>query len=870
MVIPSEITSKATALQHAIIDQYIKQYGYEDAPTVQKLTTILRAKRDTLIPLTNIENLRIAPGTRIRSSELNTLYASVDSDVYMLFAAAGGIGQLLEKYKVLTDEKYNRIEGKLRQQEGRLSVLKHLKDNPTHREAWSINLQNNTAVSYDSMLPVFNAEEQALSLPAVKSDLVSAKAIKTIRFYGDYSLYSSPGYGIENIDDRSKQNAWYTIATYKSRPLYMADLSKQHIEAVQADTVRMLLPAGTTSISTTSTYFSVGDYITVGEPYDNTTEVVKISARTATTITLESGLVNAHYTGEPIYIGKSLQQLTGAVVSIDNKYTYPQSINLIRIYPFSARAVKVLGVFNKVNGVWEKIPGSDIGFIDKQATITFDTVIGTEFRLLLQQPHGVLNQLVISKEYETNEEVWNTLYAKEYNVGLSTVTDKLDNYSADEIVKATSEDKLEQLLKRDSIAALQKVFIKKATSTTDEMGQDMSMFQKYVSADASKNITIIRYTYEMGLAELEFYNNSFQATADYLSTEITPKMNFDACYLEVVEDLNDYTSTAHSILTGDGYDLAIPNSLHRDVYGAIESRNELVEIDHTTKKGKLRFVPLDTQVTVKRVYPLNEVALFTLPVTNLMYVDLSNSNIYHQKGVYQCSYRIKEPIIDVVSSLVSKPYRFSATATTDGSYLELPKAPVIEYGIVNDEVNWRKRPNRAIWDMVMGNVPVWVTTNKSFPTIGKVFNNIYYGPACPDAISRNSILEAYLLEMFSKYSATPDVLVSRFFNKYEGQTLPFNMSYSPIKVSIDGKELLNLSNYNGMPDAGFLPSAGTKTQCRHFETRILFPEPISDSNILVEYQIRETSLQYKGTLNCNSNSEFTSSPLLRNVVLATE
>lgn len=868
--VAKDIKVSASALQKRIIEEYAQVYGINEPMDVDNLLNLLRAKKNELTPLTKLKDLGIRDKARIRSGHLNSIYKSIESDIYLLFSTAGGIEQLIDGYRALSEERYNRIEGQLKEQEARLAVVKNLRDNPTHREAWAIDLQAN--ISESDYHPVFNTSEQALSLNAIKSSLVTVECTKSVEFCGNPTLFSLPGYELDNIVDHSKLTAWFNIAAYKIRPINMFDFSLTQPCINAIDSVRAMLSPGDTAIALNRQSVSVGDPITIGNSYESNMETTTVTGITSTGITV-TALTKSHYTGEPIFVASNVTQLSGAVAYINFTYKFPQSVNLVRVYPFASRPIKVIGLYQKVNNEWIMIRNTNVGYVDKQAVLTFDTVFNSMFRLVIQQQHGMFQSIMLDKDKQNSNDVWETLYAQEYGVATDNINSRLSSFTQEEIDKAKSEGRLLSLLKKTNLHDIQKKIFKPAASSSEEVSQDLSVLDKYISSDPSQNVRVNRYIYEVGLLEVEFYDNQFLPVGEYLSKELTPKMEFTSCLLEAVEDTATGSSITHSIITAEGDVIPMPNMAIVDSANSPRAVNEFIDVDHTTRLGTLRFVPLQPTVTITRVYPDNVVTTFNnVLVINSQQIDLMQNNMYHQKGVFQATYSIKEPTVDVISNLVSKPFVFETGATSSGQFVVLPKSPCIEYGIVNDSIRWKKRSAfECIWDLVVTQ-DAWVDPGtKSFHIDGLVFDNIYYGPACVGVINRSTHgLETFLFAMFSRYSSNPAILVNRFFNTYSGTVLNNNISYKPFSVYVNSIEASNLSNYDGSPDSGFLSSIPSTEQYRHFETSIMFPQALKDVNIRVEYRIRETMLQYSGTLYCNKNSEFVHTPLLRSVVLATE
>jgi len=301
-------------------------------------------------------------------------------------------------------------------------------------------------------------------------------------------------------------------------------------------------------------------------------------------------------------------------------------------------------------------------------------------------------------------------------------------------------------------------------------------------------------------------------------------------------------------------------------------------VDPATRMATINFRPFRSIITITKLTADGDVSEFDLTVTDRQ-IEIPDG-MYHQKAVFQTTYAVAEPDVDIISNIASEENKFINAGTTDGAFLELPGSPYIEPGIINDNTDWKRISSmRGEWQYILPGindakgVTGWIdqgSLGKAFPIDGAIHDNVYYGRAGETPIFRTDALEAHLYNIMSDYSGDVTIRVERFFAKYTGQVMEENLIYEPIQVRVNNLKAQNLSSYDGSPDAGFVAQLSNTQQYRHFSNRIQFPDTVGpNSTIEVIYQTRASTVQYKAKLLCNKKSRFYTSPLLKRALLVT-
>lgn len=884
----SQFKSKLSELQKSIKNELIDASKKDPNLGLQGLIRRLEASRGRLIP-SFVQVEQEALEDRIQAKIINEFYSSIISDLHLLFGSAQESSFTLNSYSIFIKNKIAQMEQAIRVQEGELTELKFLRDNTSYLEAFNQKLGNNKVETSPFVVPtIYNFEEKTLNLDVAHRREVSKPEIN-ITFLGSPDRNVLPDYEPSRILDRTALTAWYEVVGFKTSPKYICDLGSDTITTfiqaaiVHDDTVS--LAAGTTLVAVDSATFNVGQWISIGEMFTYNHESVKITGVNGNVLTV-TALKYKHSPFEPVYLGKDLVQMNGAVAIVDFTFSFPQQINFMRFNPFSTKPVKIHGLFipdESTNADWVLVEGTSIDQLIKTQSVSFDRVISSKVRILIEQPYGEF----IDKTVQVNQEAlnvgWNVIYEDEFKKRVFALENKLANFTEKEVRTATDSDTRGFLVRQSELAKIQaQEFSKDNGTTLIDSENQFTVLNKFLDGRASADvqidkINIKRFIYEIGIAEIDLALNVYHPFSNYKGEILTPAQEFTAYSLVSDEVTTDQSSIQHHVVFETNEEVPIVNKSDISADGEYVSKNELLDVDPITRKAKLRFDPFKSSITVVKKAQGSSSITFSVNVNSGRVVTIPGDK-YEQKAVYISTYAVEDPDLHIKSNINSVKNIVTVHGTNDGRFLKLEKAPAVELGIINDEFLFIQRDTfQGIWTFKtnpsFNDSTDWVdklNINRAFPTDGIVIDNIYYGRPCINPIKRTSIFEDFLFDMFSRYSGDSTLMVDRFFNTYQNKVLQGNIIYEPLLVLVNGEKAFNLSSYDGSPPSGFRTDIPLRLQYRHFGNRILFPEYLNASfEIQLTYRLKETTVAYGAKLLVNKKSNFWVTPQINNVLIGT-
>jgi hypothetical protein len=857
-------------LQKRVRDLYIERIATNQDVDLDKLLSELNKKKDELVQLTRFDNYRVSDGEVIEARELNTMFSALYTDIYSLYGAGYLVSQIHDKYKLLSEEKVGDIRSAIKTEELRLRSITFLNSKPEYSEAFYLDLQDNNY--YGNKHAVYSPFINGLTSATLSSEDVEQQADLSVEFLGNPEIKSMPNYDLTQVFDRAKTTAWYNLLAFKSNPEFVIGPEYETLIVTRKSDLTGVPYDNNKKIPCNVSGLIAGQDITIGDIKSYRVEESKIKSVGEDFIELFSPLRNNHYANEPIYSGVNLVQTYGAIADLQIKFKYPQKVNFFRLTPFSSSPLRVLGIY--VDGLqsggrlWTKLDIAPFQLNDTE-TISLERVICSSVRVILEQRSFEVATMGISSSEEVKDVIWSRIYEEESGKKLFKLNEGLKKYVEEDIIDANTNNRRGFLFRKNLLDMAMKQYYRTTASTDDSAEQEMQVLQDFVSGNSGSESSTSRVVniYEVGLAELEIFNNLYRPTSHFMSRVITPKRDNPTVSVFAEESVDERTSVVHNIRIQTGEDIAIPNRNSVDSSGRVVSKNELLDVNFDTGAASLRFEPLGSTVQVEYYgSDTDSKKTITLNVTNQqVYIP---SGILNQKMIYQATYPVKYPDVDVATNIETVVYSRNFDGTNDGEFLELPNSPVIEPGIVNDVIRWRK-PNRlyAKWLIVLN--PSY-TMEGTLPSDCLIVGNIYYGRAITSPIVRDNATETFVRSVISRYAGDVNLWVDRFFQKYQGQVLEQNLVYEPIEVVISGQKCLNLTHYDGSPDSSFISSVKKSLQFRHDGNRFLFGEVIpTGTSISVKYRFRESTIRYNAELRVNKKSNFYRSPVLKDVMIAT-
>lgn len=870
-----QFKSIVTPLEQELTKELINAHKTDPSLGLDGLIDRLTQKKDS-ISQSFVPAQQVALDDRIQGRVINDFYSSVLTDLHILFGSGMDADKTLSSFKEILRQKIDQMETTIRTQEGDLRELKFLRDNTEYVEAFDMSLASNGASDNRA---VYNSSEKTLSLSVNQAQRTPVPELN-VTILGSPDRNVLPDYEPAKAFDRTTLSSWYEIVGYKAKPRFILDPTQDNpitfvLTSLEYDT-SIPMDAGNTEIAINPDLVEINQNISLGELFTHNHETVRVIGKNASSVVV-SQLKYKHFPFEPVYSGQNLIQSNGAVALIDMEFTYPQQVNFMRLAPFSSKPLVVHGIYIPTEdsfSAWELVPGTQFDSLDKLRSFTFDRTISNKFRLIIEQTHGEFFDKNVSVSSTATNVAWNVIYENEFQRKVFSMENQLANFDEQDIRQADLTNTRGFLVRRkelENITARQNS--KKDGSVRSASEVQLNTLSEFLSGseDVDKNafVNIKRFTYDIGLSDIQLMLNQYKPSSDFVGPLITPEQNNSAYSLFTKHELPDDTSIEHYLQIQTGENLPIPNRSYFNSSGEIVSRNEFLDVEPSTRIAKLKFQPFKDTITIdiKRV-GLPDSTIQVLVVNNEVEIPQAS---YDQKAVYETTYALEDNDLHLQSNLISEPTKEIFSGTNEGEFLVLNKAPVIELGIVNDDFRFvRKDPFVPSWSYITNanfdDTLDWVdrlVQGKSFPVDGTVIDNVYYGRGGENEIKRTPALETHLMSIFSRYSGDSVTQLERFFAKYEGEVLQANLEYSPITVKVNDTVALCVSEFNGNPPSGFIASHPSHLQYRIFGNRLMFVESLDNNfDIEVEYRIKETTITYAAKLRSNRKSNFWTSPVL--------
>ena len=840
------------------------------------LVKVLEEKRGSLASILKYDEQQ--GDKRITERVINNFYAGVLSDLYRVTAIASEAATLIESHKQASVSRLHKVKTVIESQTSQLRELRFLRDNIDYLESFDQMLGDNHNESYlDSV--VYNDKNATVGLPTYSSADVADGTV-SVTILGDPDRSVLPSYDASKVFDKSVMSAWFEVVGYKTKPSNWLALESSATRAQLVGTIESNVTppsAGTNKIKIEVGTLFVGEWLSIGTPsYSNYESVQVLSINTLLReVTFASSLQYNHYVNEEVYKGKNLIQSEGSVAIVDIKFTYPQQPNFMKLTPFTSSPINVLGMFIPSGDPflpWKIVPNTSVSPLSSASSRTFNKTVSTSYRFIIEQPIGTLMTRNLSSVNSVSNLSWDAIYEEEFNTKTDSLNNQLSHLSSGEILSASSGDNDRAFAVRKGALATILSEGANGSDTASRIATQLDSVDKFAGGVASTNVTRqTRYTYELGLAEIELYSNNYIPLARYSGKVINPKQDASIYSVTAEHDTPNNTSIQHSLRIETGEILPIPNLNDVSSTGLVVSKDEMINIDPETRKGILRFDPYASTVNVSIQKAAGEFSSIRLDVNDGRVIELSTTS-YNQKWTYSSTYPVKESKVYLLGSVPSKNTVETYKGTDSKGFIKLQQNPYIDLGIANDVIRWVKDSKlQARWALQVGDTVSYVSGNEMFPTHGVVSNNsVYYGYKGEEAINRTSDLDGWLYTFFSNYSGDSKVLIDRFYNKYNGKVLETNLVYEPLIVKVNGVVANNLTNYSGGPDTGFISGIPLDNQFHHFSNRLKFAKEIPDTvDIEVTYDFKATTIQLVSDLMLNKKSNFHATPILKNVLVST-
>jgi uncharacterized protein YxjI len=641
-------------------------------------------------------------------------------------------------------------------------------------------------------------------------------------------------------------------------------------------------------------------------------------------------------------------------------YTFSKTArcNQIRIYPIADYPLKLVDICYKnsdLSDTWKPIPGFDPDNYPE----TLDWIEWNGHRFHASQIKVVFEQANYSTKIfhlpgniAKNNQLWAQIIDKNYQESIHNID--LDEVLADKIavhpeylsylnelndlqenIYNTSLIKESEIKHYDVAESLQEVTLSHMAKTDVDYAREFTdrITQRKPKIEAKR----LQFIY--GLRSIEINDKTYKPFSFYESQKFTSNSNINEIELDTnenhIESLDglttepyQLTSTEWEIEVGNGiyFPIAPYKNMIEDDDGNrfVKVRDEVLIINRQNRNAITRFKAFlngninKPSVLVRkngvRVSPLainsglggqSWEENYTIDLTSDNRIKINfNDKYFDKRSIYTISYNADSSaaILDLKESLNSdtleEPEKFRGVE--ESNRIDLKHYPYIEYGIINDDINWTQDDEEVSrWrfvpsslnysvgtisisgNTVSGDSTTWVTNGVKELVTGEFNgltgaalkvpgdNRIYKIESVEDedSLTLSDPFETGFLPNGSEATGLPYVIGK--IKEIDGQYFGLDNSvYEPLKVYVSDVKALNKTNYNTLEHESFLP---VSSQNRIFEylqagKYIYFNAPI-EGEIEVEYRYLTEYVKVNATLRSHKSYGATATPEISDYML---
>lgn len=485
-----------------------------------------------------------------------------------------------------------------------------------------------------------------------------------------------------------------------------------------------------------------------------------------------------------------------------------QNISSVDVLPFSPQPLVISNMEYSIDGITYKVIPNFIASLATQNTdyvgIKFAAITARFIRVTLKQCNGVYRSKIIPKQYE---ELTKDLL-------LDRIFDSLGEIG----VEASEADSEVQFTKIVS-----------------------AIYGAATLIEDPKNITS-GYEYVFGVSDLILTYSEYESSGEYLGPRFLNKDDVFQVELDVDEKLTDKSTIEYDIEVGESRRAPI---LPRSANNIVDK--EVLVLDGKSFGSALRF-PVD--VTKKAIVFENNEAL-----PQDAYAFTANSvNIHTNKPgfrpslakQYTASYSpqgdaSKLLIGDTFNSIpINDPEQF--TRTDSVGKIILKNVPYVEYGIVNDVINF-------------------YNNNGVYKYAGEVGTILAFDIRNPEESIRVALNEIGGLKKVIYYDGIA-----------YGLTDNASPDYQPVTVTVDRVQAINVTDHLGGDHKILSKNPINNTIFEYIQdgNNIIFGTTITGKDIVVTYNIISEYVRPIATLKHTSSDDITVTPIVKDMTLFTK
>lgn len=559
------------------------------------------------------------------------------------------------------------------------------------------------------------SQSTALESDFSKSRAAVLKLISDARIFAIRSKY--PEY-----DDIKVINFNVSNNRSKRSPIAQVDPQSRLLKLPHINTRRNHLKRRGLRVTNTNVEFiTPGDQGHLGLQFDTS---LAVDSRTDTfwaeALYIDSISQTTYNRWSPNDLGEVVETVNGPIAKFNLEFSASESINQIKILPFSNFPVRVLEI------TYRPTPGSILrktinNFTQEESLdwieFNFEAIYASDIQVVFAQ-ESYRNFIVhIPKQ---------VLFATDFLIQLmQSRSDELSSVlpNLDDIDVGGNSQVYSEAIKDLSSLISEKELDKMPSTEVDLAGklilsigesfaafspdlkkllEDTSSYTESLPNRSDNDIeTITRYEYIIGAREIECNLVTYSPIAYYESEKLNPKstvtnvkIEVDELHPEIATEFGSYrkTSTEWSIEIAEDRSIPIFPS-NQAVDGSLGVKDEYLNVDNDSKMALTRFPSELAYATVRSNGDLmTSGAEYTLEWSAEFNGKLQvtiNSDIYNKKNVYTISYYAKSESADIdifakfTPKRLSSPESFSMTGPDNE--LQLKYYPYVSYGIINSE-----------------------------------------------------------------------------------------------------------------------------------------------------------------------------------------
>jgi hypothetical protein len=408
-------------------------------------------------------------------------------------------------------------------------------------------------------------------------------------------------------------------------------------------------------------------------------------------------------------------------------------------------------------------------------------------------------------------------------------------------------------------------------------------------------VEIERVEYVFGARELQANDVDYLPEGYYSTPLFRPDSTLLKIQVDPLEEHVAFVDTVSYRRTSIEYEIEIAPGRRTPILpkGSTTVQEELLVLDRTTRQDTTRFAATSTTVAIRKNGALLSVTDYTVEMlaTDQLRLTIAAA-AFSRTARYSVTYTpvAGQDALDVEATYDSvaldRPEVFPRT--DDQGSIELKFYPFVEFGIVNNETQFRREGTRsARWFWVGGTSQVFLDGRMYGDvntTLGAALSAVATTILLSSAASvQQTNLPAKLqigteIVQYTGVSGSSLTGVTRGVDGTTAQAHPSGLqivgerSYEPLIVLVGSVPAFNITDYLSGKHPAFLSTqdANLRYEFLHIGNRLYFSRPVLDKPITVVYRWMSQWIQVHALLRSHAVGRVPFTPILRRMHIETE